>query len=1114
MAVRTLLVGLGGSGCQVVARVKNLIGTTEPNVQFIGFDTDNDGKGCEGLTVIQTSREMIIEDYLKDVPGWQEWFPDNPMLHAKNMIKGAGQVRPASRLAFAETVSSGRIGKLEQAIRQLQVSRGDVKPSNFRIMIVSSFAGGTGSGMFLQTAMFLRDYIRKNYGGEVIIRGMFAMPDLFMSVNPSPLQRESMYANAYAALKELNAINECCLSDSVAANDIHLNIDKLFDSNRDRRSALKKPFDFIFFVDNINERGMVLETTEDYLDLMTTATYMQVYSPVTPMNDSMEDNAILTVISGNGKPMYGGVGSAKLIYPYQDLVDYCGIRATVESITDKWTVFDKEYLKAAAENRRLMALDPTVKELKRSEHFLTSIYSMLEQGNSRFAFIRSAIMDKSDEGIESDRTEDYYEKIYSFVIDKIRDDDEIRLKDNETGVTEKQLKANLSSKVLSCETALKDYLDTINDRIVLLRSSVVQAILPDDFGSVINIDSEWNIRNFVTKQGHIVHPLAARLLLYKLRDKLVTELGTSRAVTASQLKRINDYFKKEYDNINTADITESALDRARETGLIAKGRFISEYLQKSSAQKKRLDKYRDSKIISIVFDDLLTRVDALIAQYERLFDSLDEIKAGLERNVETHEQHKHSNTAKTSSYLCASLDEKRQLYTDLNFSCSDSNENGMYDSIFYSLYTEAYDAVERSKNKNLPKLSQSEKLRQRNETMSKIFNETVLSNNIRDVAERGMDKLDLNIFDALRKDAEHKGMKVNAILESTFDKARPYLMQRGSTTVSLAAAATSPGALSYTLTFWGIDKDVRDEIVNKLAHNDIREFFRAGTKDILPEVVASVEYSRHEISCYQALYCVALTEIPKFSETGSSFGVFYENYANRLIKMEKGDSTATTPHLDIRWHKRSFLPMISGKKNQEDDMRAARALWLAFFYGGIAESSKSGKMILYASFADSNAKGGQKYKSRDISYTGKDVQLNEVYELYKALQADDTAVEQFLDVYETQFAQEKDSGTIELKGPRARRFAKKLVSADNPDRNAINLLARFMLSPKVTDDERGVFTEALYRLMEEFCESLTNKRSAELRKMAFDASRYTKSQTTRAKVSRYIRFADWGGPSD
>lgn len=1115
MAVKTLLIGLGGTGCRVVARVKKIIGTSDPNVQFIGFDTDGSGEGCEGLALIYTSREMTVKEYLNDVQNWQEWFPDNAMLMSRNMIKGAGQVRALSRLALTETIHSGRLGKLEQAIRELQISRGNVEPSNFRIMIVSSFAGGTGSGMFIQTALFLRDYIRRTYGGEVVVRGLFAMPDLFMDVNPSPGQKESMYANAYAALKELNAINEVCLSNDPSADEINMKIDGLFDSKSDRLKPEKKPFDFIFFVDNINARGMVLQSKEDYMNLITTAAYMQVYSPLTDTNDSREDNAILTVIAGNGKPLYGSVGASKIVYPYHDIVEYCAVRATVDSINDRWIVIDKEYAKANAENKKLIRFDPTVKEIDRGTHFIATLDGFLQSGRSLFNFVMKSITETTEEGSTVDRTDTYYEYVYSFVLDKISKDNEIRIKENEAGVTEKQLRANFAVNISKCESALKDYLEMISDRITLFRSSAVQSVIPDDLNSAVNIDRDWNILRLLTVGGHIVHPLAARMLLYKIRVKVADEYNRSSADSVALIKKINDYFKKAYDLPDTEAI-ESALDRTKDRGIFAKSRFIDEYLLKSSQQKSRLDKYRDNKMIAVVFSDLLRRIDAMIAQYERLFDSLDTIKNELQNRADALETKKHANTAESVTYVCASPEEKRELYESLNYSSPDSGENNVYKEIFYALYKTASDTLNPQRGNAAMKISEKEKLRLGNEKMSEIFHKSVVANNIADVAKKNADKLDLDIYEAMKKTTGGNEENIPVFIEKAYQKALPYLKHTHTEkTGSLFEQPDNNEDSAYVLTFWGVHPDVKDRILSERTLNDIREFFREKGNGVIPEVVDSSEYVKYELSCYQALYCVRLTEIPKFAETGDSFGVFYENYNSRIKKMLNRETVALTPHLDIRWHQRGFLPMISIRKNTEDDLRAARGIWLALIYGGIREETRDGEKFVYASFAvpaaDRRVIAAQIYKDRDILFGNEPVKLKDVYELYKAIQFDEISAERFIEVFTKLFESDKTTGreTMEFTGPRAKKFASKLIAAGDADRNALNILACFADDSRASVYEKGIFVTALKELIDDFCAPLSKKRGADFRKLIFESSRFTAGN--RMKTDRCIDLEYWEG---
>ncbi|MCI3988206.1 tubulin-like doman-containing protein, partial [Bacillus vallismortis] len=50
-----------------------------------------------------------------------------------------------------------------------------------RVIIVTSLAGGTGSGMFLQIALYLREMLRKKLQHHnILIRGAFLMPDVLV----------------------------------------------------------------------------------------------------------------------------------------------------------------------------------------------------------------------------------------------------------------------------------------------------------------------------------------------------------------------------------------------------------------------------------------------------------------------------------------------------------------------------------------------------------------------------------------------------------------------------------------------------------------------------------------------------------------------------------------------------------------------------------------------------------------------------------------------------------------------------------------------------------------------------------------------------------------------
>ncbi len=1119
MAMKTLLVGLGGTGCEIVTRVKNLIQNADENVQFVGFDTDGSWGGVDGLPMVYTSRDMTVRSYLRDVPNWRDWFPDNASLMQRNMVKGAGQVRTLSRLAFAETVASNRLGPLREAIRNLKVERGEITPTNFRVMVISSFAGGTGSGMFIQAALFLRQFIRQNYGGEVIVRGLFALPDLFMDTNPSPVQQESMYANAYAALRELNAINMATLSRDPAADQVDMSIDRIFDSKADRYHAEKKPFDFIFLVDNINAEGKVMRSMEEYKNLLTTAAYMQVYSPMTKDGDSREDNAILSVIGHDGRPLYGSVGAARIVYPYRDLVNYCGLRATVDSVSELWTLIDVQYRRDDAENRRMMQLDPSVKPLDRGVHFLATLQQMMESGNTRLNFLHRALTNTDDDGKTMDRVEAYYESVYSYVSDKLKNDEQVRDKRNATGLYEKHFKekAGIVPNVTKNETALKDYLDTVNNRIMLLRGSLGQAIIPSDLNSVLDPDADWNILKLLRMGGSVAHPLALRALLYKLRGMLQEQYEKCEGENAGLIQRINRYFSKEYDLVETPGV-ETAAMRAGDS---KRGgtRFRAEYLQKSGEQKNHITRYCESKVIAVVFEDVLKRLNALIRQLERLFDSLGSICAALEKEAEILETKKHSDSGSSDSFVCASPEWKRELYASLDFNCSDSNENHVYDAILYTLYGEAMKELEYAAKKHILRKKGSSAKKEEQErvsTMGTLFRRSIMARNTEDLERECANQLDIDVFAALALDAEDDPGRMKELLKSAYKKSQPYLKTDQDHCISLLSRTDENAdgeGCAYTMVFWGIHPEVEESIMQTQNPASLPEFFRVDDHGYAPEVVSNEDYSRYEISCYQALYCVALNEVPKFVETGDHFGVFYQNYANRIRSMTE-EGSAITPHLDIRWHSRRYLPMISGEKNAEDDRNTARAMWLALIYNGLPDYQDEEGRAVYANFGrvvGKSMKFQQDYPPCDLRFQGKPVQIGNPYELFKALQYNELVRDRFLKVFTPAFEEDRmrGMGSMEFEGPRARTFAKSLISEGCPERNALNLLGNFAAHADMRAEELNLMHSALTELIEQFTEGLPSAKQGELRTLIYNASSYADSKEKRDRMTRYIPFAYW-----
>ena len=148
---------------------------------------------------------------------FEGWFPlSNKELinNLTDLKKGAGQIRIFGRLAFF--FNSDKIKKAISdsinAIMGVEQANSFFSPTNqeIDIYIVGSLAGGTGSGMFMDTALMCRDIVTDGPNNiEVAIRGYFVLPEVFLNARIGTAHDfPRIYPNAAGALMELDMFSE------------------------------------------------------------------------------------------------------------------------------------------------------------------------------------------------------------------------------------------------------------------------------------------------------------------------------------------------------------------------------------------------------------------------------------------------------------------------------------------------------------------------------------------------------------------------------------------------------------------------------------------------------------------------------------------------------------------------------------------------------------------------------------------------------------------------------------------------------------------------------------------------------------------------------------------
>lgn len=229
----TLIIGLGGTGGDVVMRIRRRFYESYgslaefPIVGYLWLDTDRSEKHIlareirDFVRLTDTERLMMtigdttaITQNLKE-PGFAHidrwWYPGLNSLGQMN--EGAGQIRAYSRLAFFHHYQAIRqaIVDANKRIRDPLAQESMMNSSQLKdqgllaqvefnqptnVYLVTSIAGGTGSGMLLDVAMLVKDVFQE---GNVTLSSFLVFPDHFGSIT-----NERMKANSYALLKELN----------------------------------------------------------------------------------------------------------------------------------------------------------------------------------------------------------------------------------------------------------------------------------------------------------------------------------------------------------------------------------------------------------------------------------------------------------------------------------------------------------------------------------------------------------------------------------------------------------------------------------------------------------------------------------------------------------------------------------------------------------------------------------------------------------------------------------------------------------------------------------------------------------------------------------------------
>ena len=1164
---QTVLIGLGGTGSRVVNNVarelkKRKVKINDGIVTCCVLDTnqrDNENITNSGtaIPVIATCENWRIEEYMNAYahksPG--RWSPDSQGFLMQTMINGASEVRVKSRIAFMDTMATEKIKKLEEALEKV-FHRRTGEPEQVRVMLVSSLAGGTGSGMFIQVALWLRKFFDVR-GCEATIRGILLLPDIFVrtttNIAEGPRKKLYHYANAYAAIRELNAINKVIKGN--AKLEKPLIIDDLFDSDH----PCKQPvFDNAFFIDDVDASGVAFKSLGEYEEIVAQIVYMQLYAPMVNEMISVEDN-LFRACETNPEPVYGSCGTAKAEYPAADVHEYCALRAAQDAIADGWYKIDAEIdameKDAEEENGDGAGNEKVVVRrdmfIKLFDEMSSKTEDSVTKGNKLISTIKNDVFNEKREQIEnSDEYQtiptckvEYFMNLLEKMIDRAVEDygeyDSVRkavsgiLPDPDK--TEKYTDAQilkLKGVNKKEKDAIENLIEQFDESCDDYASAIIRSMVPQNMGYVDSRD-EGSLFGMFTKTDangnrFTVHPVAARYLLFKLAKEI--EARQNSLAPESKREKAKKRDKTSFDNPDTRKketLDEYWEQMGRSVSQKEARFFVRTYRNFNKKNVELCKAYEVEALSSAVLKKLAEKVRQLTEEMDRLFIGFPEMVNSLKKSVQENIEKNRADQCKTL-YVFANAEHKEAKYKSLRINLA-GRVNSLSDAVMDAVYGGFC-------LRNRPNAEENQKYGQK--TVGETFRDSIVQAFHEQIKKEYEKKIYLSIVEAIRQESDFDVEKQRAeikdedpyAVKETADgiafrhknaiaaycgklehMSEPFLNAKSDAAMSVKRDAdgvtpdessgvwmrTLDGKVLYMpyqtkLTFWGFHPRLTTE------YPDLEAQLGANKA-----TAADVNYGINELFCYRSSYAIVAEAIPKFNEL--SGGDYYAHYGAVIKKIMAGGNELDTPHLDKTWHE--FLPYVSAAKEKDVRERFFKTFWRAIAYGRITLSA-NGKYQLSRRVYDSD--GEYEYESRLLKENGLSISKTDVAKLISALKKEPSFETTIADELDADFKKDMERMTLVKK---CRPYKGLTVEGEL---NPVTMITRFCASAAPNSTIKTELMTALRRVMAELVKAKdANKDEEQLReavfKLCFQVYERSHMVTKRDAVRGWVNeFVDMG----
>lgn len=929
MIAPTLLVGLGGTGSKIVCRVSKMV--TEEQRQRIGFavfDTDiNELREIREenpfIKTVQTSTKLSVGEYLNiDTHARDTWFPVNAILNSKTLTEGAGQVRAISRLALDTAIRAGNMEPLHTAIEELYKLEEEQSDQALRVIIVSSLAGGTGSGLILPVAMYIKNFLATRFQQSAnITRGFFILPEVFYEVIRGQAERNNLKCNAYATLRELDAFlmkGDATLPDKYAKT-VKLEFPRVGSGEFEEYNV--RPYDFCFLFDAQNTEGKKLNDFNQYLDHAANCIYSQSIGPMNKRSNSSEDNTIRELCAEQGRNRYAGAGSSMLIYPVEDVKEYIALKWTQECVSDQWLVFDRMYKEKCVDNAEMRSHGYAVKDANPAIDYIESVEQMAKQKNPFAMSIvnQCTIFDESGLTKEGVRWESYIANLKKFVemnASSGQSDLDAQKQNAKLGIDEIKGGTEVWSEFQDAFREMDKYREMVAKRSEDTARTIAYSIFKAKNDGITKDKLNYQLETYLRdEEGSFIHPNAVRYFLYQAFELLKAE----KKVVDKRLRDVEkffDDFKNIFDDPKTED--EESIDQLSDRRVSVANRLgkmtgdQQDMKQSFLTYMKKADEYRVNGILDAVLAEGIDYVNSLCDAFQKFYLSFEGKISLINKRIAVISKKYNHTAGKTARYVCASSNCLTKLVTGMPYTGSAVAIDGdLADDIY--LKVRNYSML-----KDKP---------DNNGYFSEIFEDGIIGYFKKKLMQTYGDQVNMDIITALEKEAElEQGIcdsaKVEQYVKHAINETRklsnPFIER------PLGEQREPIAACTYNTKLDPEDDSPRSALIAKELKN------YGGTPDD--------DIDLNMIMFYQSIYGLRANRLSKFApadETGRGEGEYFKAYYELVSQIKpKSDKTPViTPHIDRNWHIISAIPDLD-ERNQE---RQEKKIYKAFMLGIVLE---------------------------------------------------------------------------------------------------------------------------------------------------------------------------------